>query len=88
MPFGKLVYQEDYSLFRDVAEIKKAFCDANVTMDGNSPIITSCGSGVTACLLTFGLHMVGKPLHMAPVYDGSWSEWGQRSDLPLKTDVE
>ncbi|KAG6613758.1 3-mercaptopyruvate sulfurtransferase [Phytophthora cinnamomi] len=86
VPFGKLVSLDDYSLFRDLAEIKSAFAEANVKTDETSPIITSCGSGVTACMLTFGLHLAGKPLEKAPVYDGSWSEWGLRSDLPLETE--
>ncbi|KAG1686992.1 hypothetical protein DVH05_005732 [Phytophthora capsici] len=86
VPFGKLVSSEDYSLFRDLDEIKNAFTEANVKTDEVSPIITSCGSGVTACMLTFGLHLAGKPLEKAPVYDGSWSEWGLRSDLPVETE--
>ncbi|KAE9301022.1 hypothetical protein PR003_g22625 [Phytophthora rubi] len=86
VPFGKLVSPDDFSLFRDLAEIKAAFAEANVKTDETSPIITSCGSGVTASVLTFGLHLAGKPLEKAPVYDGSWSEWGLRSDLPLETE--
>jgi thiosulfate/3-mercaptopyruvate sulfurtransferase len=46
------------------------------------PIVCSCGSGVTACALAFGLHLAGWP--DAAIYDGSWSEWG----LPGDTDVE
>uniref|UniRef100_H3HBJ2 Sulfurtransferase n=2 Tax=Phytophthora ramorum TaxID=164328 RepID=H3HBJ2_PHYRM len=85
VPFGKLVSPDDFSLFRELDEIKNAFAEANVKMDETSPIITSCGSGVTASVLTFGLHLTGKPLEKAPVYDGSWSEWGLRSDLPIET---
>ncbi|CAI5724902.1 unnamed protein product [Peronospora effusa] len=88
VPFGKIVDPKDFSLFRDVAEIKSAFDEANVKMDETSPIITSCGSGVTASILTFGLHLAGKPLEKAPVYDGSWSEWGLRSDLPIETEAK
>lgn len=85
VPFTKLVNPDDFSLFRDLADIKSAFAEANVKMDEKSPVITSCGSGVTASVLTFGLHLIGKPLSKVPVYDGSWSEWGLRSDLPLET---
>ncbi|CAI5746652.1 unnamed protein product [Peronospora destructor] len=88
VPFGKIVDPKDFSLFRDVAEIKNAFDEANVKTDETSPIITSCGSGVTASILTFGLHLAGKPLEKAPVYDGSWSEWGLRSDLPIETEAK
>ncbi|CAH0481178.1 unnamed protein product [Peronospora belbahrii] len=88
VPFGKIVDSKDFSLFRDVADIKSAFNEANVKMDETSPVITSCGSGVTASILTFGLHLAGKPLEKAPVYDGSWSEWGMRSDLPIETEAK
>jgi thiosulfate/3-mercaptopyruvate sulfurtransferase len=46
------------------------------------PIVTTCGSGVTASLLALGLHLIGKD---AAVYDGSWSEWGARADTPIET---
>jgi len=47
------------------------------------PIVTSCGSGVTACALAFAIHLVGWP--EAAVYDGSWSEWGLPGDTPIET---
>jgi thiosulfate/3-mercaptopyruvate sulfurtransferase len=52
-------------------------------VDTNKPIITSCGSGVTAAILTFALDALGK--EPGSVYDGSWSEWGARQDLPIET---
>ncbi|CAI5717851.1 unnamed protein product [Hyaloperonospora brassicae] len=84
VPYDKIVHSDDFSLFRDLADIESAFAEANVKVDDTSPVITTCGSGVTASILTFGLHLIGKPLEKAPVYDGSWSEWGQRSDLPIE----
>src|SRR5579863_7141659 len=44
-------------------------------LDRAKPVVCSCGSGVTACALAFGLHLLGWP--DAAVYDGSWSEWGR-----------
>jgi thiosulfate/3-mercaptopyruvate sulfurtransferase len=47
------------------------------------PICTSCGSGVSACVLALGLYLLGRD--DVAVYDGSWSEWGGRKDTPVVT---
>jgi thiosulfate/3-mercaptopyruvate sulfurtransferase len=62
-------------------EIERRFKDAGLTRD--KPVVTSCGSGVTACALAFGLHLIGWP--EPAVYDGSWSEWGLPGDTPIET---
>ncbi len=62
--------------------VAAAFTAAAVDLD--SPIITSCGSGVTAAILTFALQSLGK--EPKGLYDGSWAEWGSRPDLPVERD--
>lgn len=64
---------------RAPAEVAAAFQRAGV--DLARPIITTCGSGVTAAILLLGLETAGKT--GVVLYDGSWSEWGSRPDLPL-----
>lgn len=70
---GRLVSRE---------RVEKAFAAAGVDID--RPVITSCGSGVTAAILTFALDALGK--NAGSVYDGSWAEWGGRDDLPVVKD--
>jgi thiosulfate/3-mercaptopyruvate sulfurtransferase len=62
--------------------IQAAFSNAGVDLD--KPIITSCGSGVTAAILIFALESLGK--EPKGLYDGSWSEWASRPDLPIERD--
>lgn len=68
---GRLVSRE---------RIEAAFTSAGVDLD--KPIITSCGSGVTAAILTLALDSIGKSA--LRLYDGSWSEWGSRPDVPVE----
>ena len=80
LPFDRLVDPASKTL-RVTSEIAAAFDAAGVARD--RPVVCSCGSGVTACVLAFGLHLVGA--RDAAVYDGSWSEWGQPGDAPVET---
>ncbi len=52
-------------------------------VDPSRPVVTTCGSGVTACMLALGLHLTGK--RDVAVYDGSWAEWGTAEDTPVET---
>lgn len=52
-------------------------------LDLAKPIVCSCGSGVTAGVLAFGLYLAGHAT--ASIYDGSWSEWGLPGDTPVET---
>ena len=56
---------------------------ATVGVDGNRPVVTSCGTGVTATILTLGLVQAGLP--GGAVYDGSWTEWASRPDTMKET---
>jgi thiosulfate/3-mercaptopyruvate sulfurtransferase len=66
---------------KSAEELTRLFREAGVALD--RPIVTSCGSGVTACALAFALHLIGH--QGAAVYDGSWSEWGLPGDTPIET---
>ncbi len=71
------LYREDGTM-RPLAELRAAFERAGV--DLARPIVTSCGSGVTASVLLFALHLLGRD--DAALYDGSWSEWGADPATP------
>src|SRR6202045_4358999 len=80
LPYDRVTDPQTCQL-RDADELSELFRDAGVALD--RPIVTSCGSGVTACALAFALHLIGHP--GAAVYDGSWSEWGLPGDTPVET---
>ena len=78
LPFTEIV--KDGRL-RSATEIEAAFAAAGV--DLAKPVITSCGSGVSAAILALAVESTGRSV--AGLYDGSWAEWGSRAELPLAT---
>ena len=79
LPFGQL-YAADGTL-KPVADLRAAFEGAGV--DLSRPVITTCGSGVTAASLFLALERIGHKDHS--LYDGSWAEWGSFPDLKIAT---
>jgi thiosulfate/3-mercaptopyruvate sulfurtransferase len=76
LPFSQLFNAD--GTWKRGAELTQAFTDAGV--DLNTPMITSCGSGMTAAVVLFGARLTGKT--DVALYDGSWSEWGLDADTP------
>ncbi|MDQ0135108.1 thiosulfate/3-mercaptopyruvate sulfurtransferase [Neorhizobium galegae] len=66
---------------RSLPELQKAIEDAGI--DFGQPVVTSCGSGITAAIITLALESLGHEDNA--LYDGSWSEWGSRQDTPVVT---
>lgn len=76
-----LIEQSGEFGFVSPEQAKAKFEAAGVDLD--KPVIATCGSGVTACIIAFQLERLGK--HDWRVYDASWHEWGQRDDLPKES---
>jgi thiosulfate/3-mercaptopyruvate sulfurtransferase len=78
LPFQALIDPKTGTM-KPREELAEIFVAAGISP--NSQVITSCGSGLTAAILAYGLFLIG---HIdAAVYDGSWSEWGGRDDAPV-----
>ncbi|HEY0115053.1 MAG TPA: 3-mercaptopyruvate sulfurtransferase [Allosphingosinicella sp.] len=68
----------DDNRFKQGEALRAEFDAAGIDLD--KPLVTTCGSGVTAAILLFGAHLLGKD--DVKLYDGSWSEWGADPDTP------
>jgi thiosulfate/3-mercaptopyruvate sulfurtransferase len=79
VPYRSLLNED--GTMKSVAALKAAFAEAGV--DLAKPAITTCGSGVTAAIVSLALERVGHRHHA--LYDGSWAEWGMYGDLKVAT---
>ena len=80
LPYNNL-FDTATGTMKPLDELKKAF--AGVGVDTAKPIVTSCGSGVSAAVLTLALYRLG--VENTALYDGSWSEWGKADGPPIAT---
>ena len=78
LPFNQLI-DEELGTFKSANELQSCFDAAGINDDAS--IVTTCGSGVTACVLALGLYLTGR--YNVAVYDGSWTEWGGHGDTPV-----
>jgi thiosulfate/3-mercaptopyruvate sulfurtransferase len=76
LPFGAVLNPD--GTMKQAPELEAAFGAANVDLD--RPVVTTCGSGVTAAVLSLALAVLGRDSRL---YDGSWAEWGGRDDTPV-----
>ena len=83
VPFGALL--EPSGKMRPPDELRAVFDGAGVALDAaGPPLVTSCGSGVTAAVVMLGLAQLGRSERVS-LYDGSWAEWGSDPSKPLAT---
>ncbi len=77
LPYAELLAEDGTMLPPDALRARLAAAGA----DGRRSVVTSCGSGVSAAIITLALARAGLPI--GALYDGSWTEWGGRPDTPI-----
>jgi len=80
LPFTDLLERETQTMLPP-EQLRERFTAAGVDMA--RPVVTTCGSGITAAVLALGLHLAGHD--DVALYDGSWTDWGQPGDTPVET---
>jgi thiosulfate/3-mercaptopyruvate sulfurtransferase len=80
LPYNELFRGDDDAML-PAEQMAAAFARAGV--EPTRPVVTTCGSGVSAAVLALGLYRLGR--RDVAVYDGSWTEWGGRADTPVST---
>ena len=80
VPYNEL-FDAGTGAMKPLEDLRKAFTGAGV--DLTKPIVTSCGSGVSALVLTLALYRLG--VRGSALYDGSWAEWGLPDGPPIAT---
>lgn len=81
VPVLSVLDQDNFNTMRPAGELREIFEDAGISL--RAPVVTTCGSGVTAATLAFALHLIGHD--DVAVYDGSWTEWGGLAETPVET---
>ena len=79
LPFQEMLQTDNNMELKSANDLRKLFMERKI--DPSQPIISSCGSGVTAAVLYFSLFLIG--YDTVSVYDGSWTEWGSYEDTPV-----
>ena len=79
LTFQEMLQTDNYMELKSANDLRKLFLERGI--DPSQPIISSCGSGVTAAVLYFSLFLIG--YDTVSVYDGSWAEWGSKEDTPV-----
>jgi thiosulfate/3-mercaptopyruvate sulfurtransferase len=83
LPYTELLDRESQT-FLPPDQLRARIKGAGVDM--SRPVVTTCGSGITAAVLSLGLHMTGHA--DVALYDGSWTDWGQPGECPVETGPE